>query len=588
MLNFKDERTMKKNMIIRVIQIRSIYLTIILSVLAIFVSCDEKDFLKEVPLDFYSPENSYVTYENFEAAVINLHNLIRENFCASSGEYDMPHLALSCTEMLLLHRSLGPNWNLAAMLLPTSTEVVFEAVWQPAYNIIYDANVIIGRADSEFSQMSESQKNRIKAEAAFFRALAFKWLANLYGGVPLVLEEVKTPKRDFVRVSREEVYEQCASDLEFAIQYLPDIDEVDVTRITKPVAYHVLSEIYISLERWQDAVDAASKVINHPRMHLMTQRFGKRINDPVFGGDVYWDLFQKGNQERTIGNTESLWVIPFAFMTPGGGEGGPGVRFIPRLWQHKVAQLNGKWELLIPLPNDYYYGRGGGMATPSWYLKKTVWDKSGYYQDMRNSQYNIVRDFKVNNPASDHNGKWVIADNLKMSLSGYLDTVANFYPVFAKLSTPGQFPKELYHENQTVPGSLTSEATREWKNKYFYRLAETYLLRAEAYLGLNDMVKAAADINVVRARAHAPLIDPSMVDIDYILDERIRELHFEELYLFTTARLGKTVERAKKYNTYAGGPITYENYHNLWPIPYAEIEKNIEAKLEQNPGYPTY
>jgi hypothetical protein len=579
---------MKKIMILEDIRIRFLYIIVLLYMLIALSSCDEKKFLTEVPLDFYAPENSYVTYENFEAAVVNLHTIVRDDFYASSGEYDIPHLAFSCTEILYLHRSLGPNWNLAAMLLPTSSEVVLEAVWQPAYRLIYDANVILGRVDSEFSELTDDQKNLIKAETSFFRALGYKWLANLYGGVPLVLEEVKTPKRDFVRASRTEVYEQCASDLEFAIQYLPDIDEVDVTRINRLTAYHLLSEIYISLGRFQDAIDAATVVIDDPNMALMTERFGKRISDPVFGGDVYWDLFQKGNQDRSVGNTESLWIIPFAFMTPGGGEGGPGVRFIPRLWQQKVAQNNGKWELLVPLPNENYYGRGGGMATPSWYLKKTVWDKSGYDVDMRNSAYNIVRDFKVNNPASDQNGKWVIADSLKLSLSGYLDTVANFYPVFAKLSHPGQFPKELYHENQTVPGSLTSEATREWKNKYAYRLAETYLLRAEAYLGLSDQISAAADINVVRSRANAPLVDPSLVDIDYILDERIRELNFEELYLFTTARLGKTVERAKKYNAYVGGPSTYETYHNLWPIPYAEIEKNIEAELEQNPGYPTY
>ena len=579
---------MKKIVALKDIQIRFLYISVLLSILIALSSCDEKKFLTEVPLDFYAPENSYVTYENFEAAVANLHTIVRDDFYASSGDYDIPHLAFSCTEILYLHRSLGPNWNLASMLLPTSTDVVLEAVWQPAYRIIYDANVIIERTDSEFSQLTENQKNLIKAETSFFRALAYKWLANLYGGVPLVLEEVKTPKRDFVRASRNEVYEQCASDLEFAIGYLPDIDKVDVTRINKLTAYHLLSEIYISLGRYQDAVAAATVVIDDPKTNLMTARFGKRVNDPLFGGDVYWDLFQKGNQDRSVGNVESLWVIPFAFMTPGGGAGGPGVRFIPRLWQHKVAQLNGKWELLVPLPNDYYYGRGGGMATPSWYLKQVVWEKSGYDQDMRNSQYNIVRDFRVNNPKSDHNGKWVIADNLKMSLSGYLDTIANFYPVFAKLSHPGQFPKELYHENQTVPGSLTSEATREWKNKYAYRLAETFLLRAEAYLGLNDKVKAAADINLIRKRANAPEVDPSLVDIDYILDERIRELHFEELYLFTTARLGKTVERAKKYNAYTGGPSTYQSYHNLWPIPYAEIEKNIEAELEQNPGYPTY
>lgn len=579
---------MKKIVNLKNIQIRSLYISILLSMVFALSSCDGDKFLTEVPLDFYAPENSFVTYENFEAAVINLHTVVRDNFYASSGEYNIPHLAFSCTELLYLHRSIGPGWNLAAMLLPSNSEVVLEAVWQPAYRLIYDANVIIERSDSEFSKLTDDEKDKIQAEASFFRALGYKWLANLYGGVPIVLEEVKTPKRDFTRATRQEVYEQCATDLEFAVDNLPDVDEIDVVRINKLTAYHVLSEIYISLGRWQDAIDAASVVINHPSMHLMTERFGTRVSDPTFGGDVYWDLHQKGNQARSTGNTEALWVIPFAFMTPGGGEGGPGVRFMPRLWQQKVANNDGKWELLVPLPNENYYGRGGGMATPSWYFKTSLWEKSGYDLDMRNSEYNIVRDFQVNNPKSDQNGKWVFKDNLIISNAAYLDTFANLYPVVAKLSTPGQFPKELYHENQTVPGSLTSEATREWKNKYAYRLAETFLLRAEAYLGLNNTINAAADINVVRNRAHAPEVDPADVDIDYILDERLRELHFEELYLFTTARLGKTVERAKQYNGYVGGPSTYEDYHNLWPIPYAEIEKNIEAELVQNPGYPVY
>ena len=76
-------------------------------------------------------------------------------------------------------------------------------------------------------------------------------------------------------------------------------------------------------------------------------------------------------------------------------------------------------------------------------------------------------------------------------------------------------------------------------DQYVFRLAETYLLRAEAYLGNGDQVNAAADINMVRTRANAPEIDPSMVNIDYILDERIRELYYEELRLLTLTRLGK-------------------------------------------------
>ncbi|MDR1103037.1 MAG: RagB/SusD family nutrient uptake outer membrane protein, partial [Tannerella sp.] len=126
------------------------------------------------------------------------------------------------------------------------------------------------------------------------------------------------------------------------------------------------------------------------------------------------------------------------------------------------------------------------------------------------------------------------------------------------------------------------------------RLAETYLLRAEAYLNKGDKANAAKDINAVRDRSQAPRVDAADVDIDYILDERLRELTFEEFRMLTLCRMGKLVERTKKYN-YSfngldGNPVessgmSMEEYHNLWPIPYNEIERNTEAVLEQNPGY---
>ena len=216
-----------------------------------------------------------------------------------------------------------------------------------------------------------------------------------------------------------------------------------------------------------------------------------------------------------------------------------------------------------------------------------LWQKNGDDGDIRNSEHNIQRDFKVSNPASDHDGKWLIKDILKFSNQSFIDTIRNFYPAIAKLTTIGQCPKEFYNPNQTVPGSLllTTEPSSSYKNRYMYRLAETYLLRAEAYLGMGNLASAANDINVVRRRAHASEITASDVDIDYILDERLRELHFEEFYIFTTNRLNKTIERAARLAPYPGGPITYKAHNNLWPIPYSEIEKNTEAILEQNPGY---
>lgn len=548
-------------------------------------SCNEEKFLTETPLDFLSPEIAYVTMNDFEASLLNLYDRVRDDFVSSAERNKFPSLAWTGTEMVYTHKDLGvkPDWG-GSILLPTNTEVVYNGLWSPAYRIIYDANVIIGRADAEASQLTEDQKTRVKAEASFFRGYMYKMLANLYGGVPIVLEEVATPRRDYVRASREEVYEQSAADLQFAATNLPAIDEVDDSRISNLAAWHILSEVYISLERWQDAVDAASEVIDHPATALMTERFGTMKDHPTLGGDVYWDLFRQGNQNRSTGNSEAIWVLQYEFNTLGGDEGFDLERIlVPRLWQAKIFNNNGTVQPLVPFPNTFYYGRGSGFISPTFYLYDRLWRASGYSEDMRNSEYNIVRDFIVNNPNSDYNGKWVFKDHVPIALETSDDTTRNFFPVFAKASTVGQHPTELYHANQTVPGSLTNAAQTTHRDRYMIRLPETYLLRAEAYLGLNDPVNAAKDINIVRSRAHAPAVDPSEVDIDYILDERLRELHFEELRLLTLTRLGKLVERTRKYNPWAGD--FYKDYNNLWPIPFNEIEKNIEAPLEQNPGY---
>jgi starch-binding outer membrane protein, SusD/RagB family len=74
------------------------------------------------------------------------------------------------------------------------------------------------------------------------------------------------------------------------------------------------------------------------------------------------------------------------------------------------------------------------------------------------------------------------------------------------------------------------------------------------------------------------------VDINYILDERMRELGVEEKHRLTLARLGLVYERTVNV---AHNPVAanIQSYNNLWPIPQAEIERNKDAKLEQNPGY---
>jgi starch-binding outer membrane protein, SusD/RagB family len=139
--------------------------------------------------------------------------------------------------------------------------------------------------------------------------------------------------------------------------------------------------------------------------------------------------------------------------------------------------------------------------------------------------------------------------------------------------------------------SLKSTAGATYSDQYMFRLAETYLLRAEAYLLSGDVTKAADDINLIRARASANPVSASDVTLDYILDERMRELGVEEKRRITLMRTGTLYQRVVKCNPYYANAATngdgigmLEKY-NLWPIPQSAIEANKDAVLIQNPGY---
>ena len=170
-----------------------------------------------------------------------------------------------------------------------------------------------------------------------------------------------------------------------------------------------------------------------------------------------------------------------------------------------------------------------------------------------------------------------------------------------------------------MPDPLNVKPSGGHGDWYVYRIAETYLLRAEAYFWKGNLGDAAEDINVVRRRAEADEITAADVDIDYILDERARELYYEEnrkteltriAYIF--AKTGKTAYNGQTYSmdnfsqknfwydrimevtdfynkgvkTIHGDEYTMSPYHVLWPIPAPAINANTQGVINQNEGYP--
>jgi starch-binding outer membrane protein, SusD/RagB family len=179
------------------------------------------------------------------------------------------------------------------------------------------------------------------------------------------------------------------------------------------------------------------------------------------------------------------------------------------------------------------------------------------------------------------------------------DTVDTWYP----------WPIYLTYA-PSAPGKLPSGGNGDW---YIFRLAETYLLRAEAYYWKDELALAAGDINKVRERARAPLIISSDVSIDYIFNERARELYMEEprhselvRVSYIMAKLNMNgyslksfsaknyyYDRVMQYNTFYSPPIlsAYSNtariapFHVLWAIPQSVILANTLGQINQNVGY---
>ena len=148
------------------------------AVLMIFnSSCQEEEFLKEVPLDFYSPENSYKSEANFQAALVDLYAKVRSQQSLSSNANE--YIEVLGTDLAYNAREdnnrLGDYNN---TITPQGS--IPRHHWVSWYKIISNANTILSRLPD--SQVPEAKQALIAAEAKLFRAWAYRYLVHIYGG----------------------------------------------------------------------------------------------------------------------------------------------------------------------------------------------------------------------------------------------------------------------------------------------------------------------------------------------------------------------------------------------------------------------
>ncbi|GGJ93199.1 RagB/SusD family nutrient uptake outer membrane protein [Parabacteroides faecis] len=582
----------------------------VLALSSMLFSCNDNAFLGENPETFYTIENIFTTSSQVEQVVTSCYAHVRLIYCPHEN-WDLDWYAYRLgngTDMYdVATIRLGNRFNDYSIL--NSQTKGFFCTYSAFYQLINIANTAIAAADLEnIVWASESEKARIVAEARFFRAFAYRNLGELFGGVPIVTDLTTEPRYDYTRSTRLETYQFAIDELEACLNDLPETT-AEAGKLVRAAALHNLCQLYIDkgvvlsedggdvTSAYNKAVEYADAVINSGLYSLMTERFGTRsTEDPQFyyassdaeqteahlyeragykiEGNVFWDLFQVGNQDYQLGNKEAIWVAQIDY----------------EVYKKEGAQGTIYSGYYCPVFRDQggEYATGsmedvGGLGTcavqPTFYTRDLIYEDK-WNTDLRNSDAVFRRTILGNVPGTDYYGKrlpWSLL--YREDASGKKNDVATtqLYPVSCKVG-PDKYVGIEDGENRS----------HLFRDDYLIRLPETILLRAEAKFRLGNKQSAADDINLLRDRAKCEYrVTAADIDLDLILDERARELVYEESRWNTLLRMGGTVaiDRIKKYSYWDYPRTTLNKTFNLWPIPQTVIDTNKDVKLEQNPGW---
>ncbi len=624
----------------------------------ISVSCSE-DFLKPDPLSFYEPTTTFSTESGLTAAMAVSDRHLRSywtNTAANSNsvvvgtEYLFSDLAVyGKTDV----DGNSVNYNFADNLKPTggaggpggNDGNYINHYWAETYNGIKYANTVLSFVD-KVEGLSAETKNAFKGRAYFHRAFRYMALVFQYGDVPLVTKILEVPKQNYRSTAKAAILEMITQDMEFAVEWVPaQADMTAIGSVNKGACRMLLAKCYLATGQWQKAKDQLDVLIDQSGFSLMQNNFGTFYPTsapatwPVTR-NVIWDLHRPENKliatnkEVIMGmpNRGSQSSIAFATMRifgpfyNSGNLKSPDAKNAADLY----ARNNGNYR--SDLDFGRAIGRGIGTIRPSVYAQHGLWVVNGVEDtnDLRHNSsvgnWGRMDSIRYITASSTYRGENLTLRHPNTNALLCVDTIRCWFewPQY-KLYIVDAVAEANQGTNAYAGASTGSVA--DW---YLYRLAEAYLLRAEAKFYMGDPGGAADDVNAVRQRAQCAQLYAGSVTIGDIMDERARELYLEEWRHMELSRVsyclalsGKPDEWGNTYNedTYdkqsgtdtEGGSYWYKrvvlggfynsggvtsnnrtlnykmNKHNLyWPIPNSAITANNQGDLSQNFGYDGY
>jgi starch-binding outer membrane protein, SusD/RagB family len=534
-------------------------LTLLIGIPIIFLGCTD---LSENLMSDISAEEHYSTAEGIHDLTVAMYDPLYEYYGYEAGEI----LTVPGTDEFTYAQGRRGLWNdYSAALNPTEDDARgMLGIWNEFFRGINLTNSVLARID-DATGVTDAQRLRWTAEARFLRGYYYHILVQHFGGVHLTLEETIGVETEAHRVSENEIWEVVVDDFLYAIDNLPLV-QTSFGRATKNAARHALAKTYLILENWQDAADLAIEIIDSGQHSLL---------------DNFADVFDPYNQEHE----EVIWSVVRNFDTRVRRDARTARDFGMR--QHTIQGVRA----------DNIYGSMTSRYLPTRFLIEEIFgndpDNGGinYWNDTRyHASFKEV--FYYNDEANLPPGA-AVGDT-----AWYGPTALHYQQLTdQEAAQKGQDGNYIFMRMEDWTDALYTSMIEKFRhpdiqmywgrNVIVMRLAETYLIAAEALMMDGRLNEAADYLNEVRLRAQAPgqqipLIAPEELNIDEILNERSRELAGETMRWKDLKRTGKLLERVRAYNDRAAPNI--QEHHLLRPIPQSQIDRTTN-NYPQNPGY---
>lgn len=572
-------------------------ITLIILTGLLLSSCS--DFLEETNRNSITADVLYSTPEGYESLINACYAYSRVWYAKSAG-YAFTEMGTDC------YTGAGADCGRAPQMAFYSDDLagdlpLMEYMWNELYSGLNTCNTAIARAGNS-GLSADLQKTR-EGEAHFLRALYLHLIVETWGDVILYTDEINTAVNTAQRSSVEDFYAQIFADLDASIEKLSGTPLRNEGRVTQIAAKAMKARMCLYRERYAEAAQLAKEVIGTSGLSLydsfaetfvMSNSKGQFNNEAIWWVNYNQDsaLHPHFEEERmaspTMGtrydshahliSAMSYWMVSGCgvWVTPATHT--PWVQCMPTIDflhmfnetidQRYDATFRTAW--YVNGKDNYSATFGQGYTMPGGFTYEKAFVDGG--MQVGDTAFVTV--------------KYAVSDEYRRSKNYMIFDRNDVYDAQGKtIGTRDYFISTYKFEDDTKETGWEYWSSRD---AFVLRLAEMYLIACEAELKNNNPSAALTYMNTLRekraiAGKEAEMrITQSELDIDFILDERARELAGEQHRFFDLKRTGKLIERVKKHNPNAN----IQEYHKLRPIPQAQLDAiTNKNEFKQNPGY---